>query len=99
MSGNMKVHFKTKNGKKRNHGYTLGEVPGYKQSVETVESTEDTLASVFETAKSNGETLDGSDETVDAAIDDPLSFVDFLILVDGTIEFDPDHVRETDAQT
>jgi len=97
MSGNMKVHFKTKNGKKRYHGYTLDKVPGYKQSVDTVESTEDALASVFENAKASGETLDGADATIDAAVQDPLSFLDYLTLVDGSIEFDTDYVRETSA--
>ena len=63
---------------------------------ETVgETTEGDLSAIFENAKSAGETLDGPDESIDAAIDDPLAFRDFLILVDGTIEFDSDYVRET----
>lgn len=75
-------------------GYTT--VPYSSESNETVvEITEDDLASIFETAKSNGETFDGADSSIDAAVDDPLSFLDFLILADGTIEFDPDYVRET----
>jgi hypothetical protein len=63
-----------------------------------VETTESDLASIFEDAKSAGKTLDGPDESIDAAIDDPLAFRDFLILVDGAIEFDSDYVRETEAQ-
>ena len=60
-----------------------------------VETTTDDLATVFENAKAAGETLDGTDTSIDAAVDDPLAFRDFLILVDGTIEFDEDYVRET----
>ena len=63
------------------------------------ETTEDDLASVFKTAKSNGGTLDGADSSIDAAIDDPLAFLDFLVLVDGSIEFDSDYVRETPDET
>lgn len=60
-----------------------------------VETTEADLVAIFEDAKSAGETLDGPDESIDAAIDDPLAFRDYLVLVNGTIEFDSDYVRET----
>lgn len=63
-----------------------------------VETTEDDLAAIFETAKADGGTLDGADGSIDAAIDAPISFLDFLILdADGTIVFDTSHVRETNA--
>jgi len=79
-------------------GYTT--VPYSSGNNETViETTEDDLASVFKTAKSNGGTLDGADSSIDAAIDDPIAFLDFLNLVDGTIEFDSDYVRETPDET
>jgi hypothetical protein len=65
------------------------------ESESLTETTQEELSSAFQQAKENGETLDGPDETIDAAIDEPLAFSDFLILVDGTIEFDPDYVRET----
>ena len=58
------------------------------------ETTEEALATIFQEAKNAGETLDGADASIDAAIDDPLSFDDYLILVDGTIEFDSSYVRD-----
>lgn len=64
-----------------------------------VEATEDELSTIFEDAKAAGETLDDPEKTIDAAIDDPLAFRDFLILVDGTIEFDSDYVRGTPDET
>lgn len=94
MSGKMKVHFKAKNGKKRYHGYTFDEVPGYKQPVETVETTEDDLAVIFENAKESSRTLDGADTSIDVAIEDPLSFLDYLVLDDGEIIFDSGYTRE-----
>lgn len=60
-----------------------------------VETTEDDLSAVFETAKSNGETLDGADASIDAAIDKPLSYIDYLILdPNDSVTFDKDHVRD-----
>lgn len=58
------------------------------------ETSEEVLATIFEEAKEAGESLDGADASIDAAIDDPLSFLDYLILVDGTIEFDSSYVRD-----
>jgi hypothetical protein len=61
-----------------------------------VETTEEELTGIFETAKSNGGTLDGTDETIDAAIDDPLTFHDYLILdSNGALTFDDGYTRET----
>jgi len=65
-----------------------------------VETTEDAIASIFEQAKADGETLGGADESIGAAIDDPLAFLDFLILDStDTIVFDAGYVRETGDQT
>lgn len=65
-----------------------------------VETTESGLAAIFEDAKANSETLDGPDESIDAAIDDPLAFLDYLILdSDDSIAFDSDYVRETPDET
>jgi len=79
----------------RMHGFSKVEVSTNNPRFDVIETSESTLKSVFEDAKSSGETLDGPDESIDAAIDDPLAFRDFLILVDGAIEFDSDYVRET----
>lgn len=85
-------------GTERATGYATVDYSSNAENETVVETSESNLSAIFETAKSAGETLDGPDETIDAAIDDPLAFRDFLILVDGTIEFDPDYVRETGEQ-
>ena len=87
--------FTEDGGEERCAGYTT--VPYSSEDSEAlVETTEDDLASIFETAKANGETLDGADASIDAAVDDPLSHLNYLILDDnGNIVFDPDYVRET----
>jgi len=79
----------------RGTGYATVEYSSDAEDETVVETTETDLASIFETAKSNGETLDGADSSIDAAIDDPLSYIDYLILdSNGAVAFDPDHVRE-----
>ena len=91
----MKAIFSKSDGVQRMVGYTT---TGYESNIpgqELVETSVDELASIFDDAKAASEPLDGTDESIDAAIDDPLSFLNFLILVDGSIEFDPDYVRET----
>ena len=94
----MQIIFKEKGDVLRSIGYA--NVSYSSNGGETVvETTEDELATIFEDAKATGETLDGPDESIDAAIDDPLAFRDYLILVDGTIEFDSDYVRETPDET
>lgn len=66
-----------------------------KNNEETIQVADSDLSSVFEDAKAAGETLDGTSESIDAAIDDPLSFIDFLILdSNDALVFDPDYVRE-----
>ena len=82
-------------GTERATGYATVDYSSNAENETVVETSESNLSAIFETAKSAGETLDGPDETIDAAIDDPLAFRDFLILVDGAIEFDSDYVRET----
>lgn len=82
-------------GTTRATGYATVEYSGDSEDETVVETTEGDLASIFETAKSNGETLEGADSSIDAAIDDPLSYLDYLILdTNDSIAFDPDHVRE-----
>lgn len=62
---------------------------------ETIEATTGELSKAFQTAKSNGvSTLSGTGTSIDAAIDDPLSFCDYLTLVDGSITFDSDWSRK-----
>lgn len=68
---------------------------------ETIETTNDELSSVFQTAKSNGtSTLSGTGTSIDAAIDNPLSYLDYLVLVEESIEFNTDWSRkESDGAT
>jgi hypothetical protein len=81
-------------GTTRMSGYTTVSYSSDTNEETVVETTESNLTSIFETAKSNDETLEGIDGTIDDAISDPLSFLDYLVLVNGSIEFDPDYVRE-----
>jgi len=82
-------------GTTRATGYATVEYSGDSEDETVVETTESDLASIFETAKSNAETLDGADASIDAAVDDPLRYIDYLILdSNDAIAFDPDHVRE-----
>lgn len=81
-----------------------GHVSGYGEQLldvsnaEVVETTESDLAAIFEQAKANGETLDGADASIDDAVEDPLSFIDFLIIEDETISFDSKYARESDPE-
>jgi len=86
-------------GTNRGSGYATVEYSSDAEDETIVEKTESDLAAIFEDAKAAGETLDGPDETIDAAIDDPLAFLDFLVLVDGSIEFNSDYARETPGET
>jgi len=87
-------------GTNRVTGYATVPYSSNAEDETVVETTEADLSTIFETAKSNGGTLDGADETIDAAIDDPLAFVDYLILdADGAIAFDDAYVREDDTST
>ena len=91
----MKAIFNESDGVKRMTGYTTTEYQSDISGQALVETTEGDLVTVFEEAKNAGETLDGSDASIGEAVEDPLSFRSYLILVDGTIEFDADYVRET----
>jgi len=82
-------------GTNRGSGYATVEYSSNAEDETVVETTESDLAKIFEQAKANGGTLDGADASIDAAIDDPLSFLDYLVLVDGTIEFDDGYIRES----
>ena len=86
-------------GTNRGSGYATVDYSSDSEEETVVETTESDLASIFETAKSNGETLDGADSSIDAAIDNPLAFLNYLVLVNGTIEFDSDYVRPTPDET
>jgi len=67
-------------GVQRARGYATVEYSSTIEDENIIKITEENLASIFETAKSNGETLDGAASSIDAAIDDPLSYIDYLIL-------------------
>jgi len=83
-------------GTNRGSGYATVEYSSSAENETIVETTEDELASIFEAAKSDGGTLDGADESIDAAIEDPLAFVDFLLLdANRNGEFNDGYVRET----
>ena len=87
-------------GSNRASGYATVPYSSSAEDETIVETTEDDLATTFEDAKANGGALDGAEETIDAAIEDPLSFIDYLVLnADGAIEFDDGHVRETSDGT
>ena len=87
-------------GTNRGTGYATVPYSSDSEQETVVETTEDDLAGVFETAKANGGTLDGAESTIDAAVDDPLGFLDYLILdADGNIAFDDSHVRESPDST
>lgn len=86
----------TNSGVKRARGYATVPYSSDNETEMVVETTESDLSAVFETAKSNGETLDGTDASIDAAVDDPLSYLDFLILdANDSILFDSDYTRQT----
>lgn len=77
-------------------GYATVEYSSSAENETVVETTEDDLTAVFEQAESNGETLEGADSPIDEAIEDPLSFIDYLVLDGDTISFDSDYARDPD---
>lgn len=78
----------------RMHGFSKVEVSTNNPRFDVVETTEDDLVTVFEDAKAADETLDGADASIEDAVDDPLSFRDYLIFQDGEIVFDTGYARE-----
>lgn len=76
-------------------GYARSDYSSDAEDETVVETTEADLSTIFENAKASGGTLDGADATIDAAIDDPLSYLDYLVLVDGSIEFDDGYTRDS----
>lgn len=60
-----------------------------------VKTTENELTSVFESAQSDDESIDLQDSSLNDAVDDPISFYDYLILVDGSINFNGEHERRS----
>lgn len=75
-------------------GYATVEYSSDNDEETVIETTQEELTAIFEDAKASGGSLDGAEETIDAAIENPLSFQDYLILVDGGIEFDDAPVRD-----
>jgi hypothetical protein len=84
-------------GTDRGIGYATVEYSSDSEDETVIETTDKNVTAVFEDAKQEGETLDGTDQPIDSATDDPLAFLDFLILVDGEIEFDSDYERQPPA--
>jgi hypothetical protein len=86
----------TNSGVKRARGYATVPYSSDNENETVAETTKADLATLFEQAKTNGETVDGADASIDAAVGDPLSYLDFLILdSDDAILFDSDYTRQT----
>ena len=83
-------------GTNRGSGYATVEYSSDSENETVVETTESELATVFEEASTTGATLDGADASIDAAIEDPLAYLDFLVLEGGEITFDGGYSRPTD---
>jgi len=78
----------------RMHGFSKVDVSTNNPRFKVVEVTEDELATIFKNAKDSGEILDGADASIDTAIDNPLTYRDYLILEGDKIVFDAGHTRE-----
>ena len=97
----MKLLFRPDDsGTDRGTGYATVDYSSSAEDETVVETTEDELSTIFETMKSNGEVLDGAEASIDAAVDDPLGFLDYLILdTDERLGFDDGYVREQPGPT
>lgn len=82
----------------RCRGYATVDYSSSSEEETVVETTESDLAEIFEQAKEAGETLDGADASIDDAIEDSLSFIDYLILEGETITFDSEYARDPDPE-
>ena len=80
-------------GTTRGSGYATVPYSSDSEDETVVETTQKNIATVFEEAKASGETLDGVDVSIDTAIEDPLTYTDYLVLEGGEITFDPEHTR------
>ena len=94
----MYLIFKQDGQQKRGAAYATVQYSSNTDDETVVETTEKDLVSLFEQAKSEGEALDGADTSIDDAIEDPLSFVDYLVTEDGTISFDSGYTRDPEAK-
>ena len=81
-------------GTNRATGYATVPYSSDAENETVVETTKDALSGVFQAAGDKGKTLTGAEESVDAAVEDPVSYRDYLVLEDGEIDFDVDHTRE-----
>jgi hypothetical protein len=79
----------------RGTGYATVPYSSDSEDETVVETTESDLSAVFEAAKENGASLDGAEKGIDAAIEDPLSYLDYLVLESGEIVFDDAYSRPT----
>ena len=80
-------------GTDRGTGYATVDYSSSAEDETVVETTEEELSTIFETMKSNGEVLDGAEASIDAAVDDPLAYLDYLVLEDDEISFDESYER------
>jgi len=85
-------------GTDRGCGYATVPYSSDSEDETVVETTETELKAIFQDAKAAGETLDGADASIDAATEDPLSFIDYLILEGDTVSFDSGYAREPDPE-
>jgi len=81
----------------RTLGYARTEYSSSASYETTVRTTEEDLVAIFEQVKSASGTLNGADASIDAAIEDPLSFTDYLVLEGETISFDEGYSRGLEA--
>jgi len=87
-------------GTNRASGYATVPYSSDAEDETVAETTENALKKIFENAKADSETLDGADASIDSAVDDPLSYIDYLILdSNDAIVFDPDYAREDPTST
>ena len=84
-------------GTARGTGYATVPYSSDAEDETVVETTESDLSAVFEAAKENGATLDGADEGIKAAIEKPLSYLDYLVLEGGEFAFDDEYSRSQDG--
>jgi len=84
--------FLDKNGTYRSSGWARYGYSSEIKNERTAATSEGELSAVFEDA--DVDVLAGTDDPIEAAIEDPLTYRDFLILEDGEIVFDDEYERE-----
>lgn len=81
-------------GTARGSGYATVPYSSDSEDETVVETTQENIATIFEEAKASGESLDGVDVSIGAAVEDPLTYLDYLVLESDEIVFDTGYARE-----